>query len=75
MNTISITIIIVAMAIWMIVSTSIMNDHTHEIKDLKNKIKVMGQLQLISILKEIDEDGDNDNNKDDKEMTDDTIIS
>lgn len=68
MNTISITIIIVAMTIWMIVSTSIMNDHRHEIKDLKNKIKVMEQLQLISILKEIDEDGDNDNNKDDKEM-------
>lgn len=51
------------MTIWMIVSTSIINDHRHEIKDLKNKIKVMEQLQLISILKEIDEDGDNDNDK------------
>lgn len=70
MNTISITIIIVAMTIWMIVSTSIMNDHRHEIKALKEKMKIMEKLQLISILKEIDEDGDNDNNnnKDDKEM-------
>ena len=69
MNTISITILIVATAIWMIFSTIIMNDHTHEIKALKEKIKTLQQMQIISLLKDIsEEDDNNDNNNDEKEM-------
>lgn len=69
MNAISITILIVAMAIWMIFATIIMNDHTHEIKALKEKIKTLQQMQIISLLKDIsEEDDNNDNNDEEKKM-------
>jgi len=76
MNTISVTIIIVAMTIWMIVSTSIINDHRHEIKTLKDNIRRLEHIQLLTILKDISEDEEekDNNNDNDKEMTDDTII-
>ena len=69
MNTISITILIVATVIWMIISTMIMNDHTHEIKAIKEKIRRLEHIQMISIIKDIsDEDNNKENNDEEKDL-------